>query len=177
MVVAAVLQQPHSASEPPSALKLPETVAAPGADTPPPTYADEVPEAAVAVTAAETSTEVAAEEAAQPSARSPDVVPVAVTSAVGLEAVQSRLPLRQGAPEPYAIRAIQWGGTPSAVICQNTNGPCPLLALCNVLLLRGKIHLHPDAGVVTFQHLIQLLSAALLDSPKPRDLPPEQRAL
>ena len=30
-------------------------------------------------------------------------------------------------------------------ICQNVNGPCPLLAICNVLLLRG--HLHIDAFV------------------------------
>ncbi|KDO25394.1 hypothetical protein SPRG_09336 [Saprolegnia parasitica CBS 223.65] len=30
-------------------------------------------------------------------------------------------------------------------ICQNVNGPCPLLAICNVLLLRG--HLHLDACV------------------------------
>jgi hypothetical protein len=34
---------------------------------------------------------------------------------------------------------------------QNENGPCPLLALANVLLLRGGIHIHPDYSEVTFE--------------------------
>mgnify|MGYP004228589791 FL=1 len=34
---------------------------------------------------------------------------------------------------------------------QNNNGPCPLLALANVLLLQGGIHIHPDYSEVTFE--------------------------
>lgn len=34
---------------------------------------------------------------------------------------------------------------------QNENGPCPLLALANVLLLRGGIEIHPDYSEVTFE--------------------------
>ena len=34
---------------------------------------------------------------------------------------------------------------------QNENGPCPLLALANVLLLRGGIEIHPDYPEVTFE--------------------------
>lgn len=32
---------------------------------------------------------------------------------------------------------------------QNQNGPCPLLALANILLLRNQINLSPDASSVT----------------------------
>ena len=34
---------------------------------------------------------------------------------------------------------------------QNENGPCPLLALANVLLLRGGIEIHPDYPEVAFE--------------------------
>ena len=33
----------------------------------------------------------------------------------------------------------------------NENGPCPMLALANVLLLRGGIEIHPDYSEVTFE--------------------------
>lgn len=30
------------------------------------------------------------------------------------------------------------------IICQNVNGPCSLISLCNVLILRGSIHVDPS---------------------------------
>lgn len=105
------------------------------------------------------------------------VAPSTSTAAGGEQAsVSPRTQRRPPGADVYHIRSIQWGGTPSAVICQNTNGPCPLLALCNVLLLRGKIHLHPESSQVSFQHLLQLLTTALLDSTAHRELAPEQLA-
>ncbi|KAJ1967817.1 hypothetical protein IWQ62_001618 [Dispira parvispora] len=44
------------------------------------------------------------------------------------------------------------------VITQNENGPCPLIAICNVLLLRGEINLPAEKPTVTFDHLVQLLA-------------------
>ena len=42
-------------------------------------------------------------------------------------------------------------GNELPILMQNENGPCPLLALANVLLLRGGIHIHPDYSEVTFE--------------------------
>ncbi|CAK4077879.1 unnamed protein product [Aphanomyces euteiches] len=39
-------------------------------------------------------------------------------------------------------------------ICQNINGPCPLLAICNVLLLRGHVTIDPFIRMVAAQKFI-----------------------
>lgn len=49
------------------------------------------------------------------------------------------------------------------IYTQNENGPCPLLALCNVLLLTGRIKIPPGETVVTGTHLIDLLGACLIE--------------
>lgn len=49
------------------------------------------------------------------------------------------------------------------IYTQNENGPCPLLALCNVLLLTGRIKIPPGETVVTGAHLIDLLGACLIE--------------
>ncbi|KAI9334679.1 hypothetical protein DFJ73DRAFT_852722 [Zopfochytrium polystomum] len=74
-------------------------------------------------------------------------------------------------PEPakeYRLKRIDWarpGKQPMEVniITQNENGPCPLLALCNVLLLRGDISISLDRSFVTYQHLVDLLGDYLLN--------------
>ena len=61
--------------------------------------------------------------------------------------------------------SLSWGthyGKRTPVICQNQNGPCPLLALCNVLLLRGAIALRPNQAKTNFEELVHLLSEYLL---------------
>ena len=44
-----------------------------------------------------------------------------------------------------------------AIVTQNANGPCPLLSLVNVLLLRGKISLPEGSEVVSAEQLTQYL--------------------
>lgn len=46
---------------------------------------------------------------------------------------------------------------------QSANGPCPLLAACNVLLLRNQLPLPSGISSIGFDELIQLLSNLLLD--------------
>lgn len=71
----------------------------------------------------------------------------------------------------YQLKAIEWIEPSSGelrklkVITQNENGPCPLLALCNVLLLRGDIKIKPyDRSFVTYDFLVELLGDYLLKS-------------
>ena len=48
------------------------------------------------------------------------------------------------AEESYRLKKVQVLGKTIPLIMQNINGPCPLLGICNVLLLRGNIRIHPD---------------------------------
>ena len=47
---------------------------------------------------------------------------------------------------------------------QSENGPCPLLAICNVLLLRNQIRIHADVGRVSFSSLVTLLANRLIEA-------------
>eukprot|EP00049_Salpingoeca_infusionum_P005813 m.97176 g.97176 ORF g.97176 m.97176 type:complete len:403 (-) comp13095_c0_seq2:2697-3905(-) len=68
-------------------------------------------------------------------------------------------------PQPideYFVRRISFLGQETHILCQSANGPCPLLALANTLLLRRAITL-PNTTKVTFQDLIQVLSLHALN--------------
>ncbi|KAJ3189493.1 Ubiquitin carboxyl-terminal hydrolase MINDY-1 [Gaertneriomyces sp. JEL0708] len=43
------------------------------------------------------------------------------------------------------------------IVTQNLNGPCPLIAICNVLLLRGDIDFRPHQSSVSYDDLAQIL--------------------
>ena len=46
---------------------------------------------------------------------------------------------------------------------QNENGPCPLIALANVLLLSHRIKIENGETIVTTSHLMDLLGSCLLE--------------
>eukprot|EP00038_Savillea_parva_P007634 m.171552 g.171552 ORF g.171552 m.171552 type:complete len:697 (-) comp13387_c0_seq1:340-2430(-) len=62
----------------------------------------------------------------------------------------------------YFTRVIRYGMREVVIICQNANGPCPLLALCNVLLLRGDLYIHPDRAAIQYTELVNMLTELLL---------------
>ena len=62
-----------------------------------------------------------------------------------------------------------------AVLTQNENGPCPLLALANALLLRGAISIHDDIGTISFEELTSLIAGYMFDQ-NPLSDAPEMRA-
>lgn len=64
----------------------------------------------------------------------------------------------------YKLKHIEFLGRTTPIILQNENGPCPLLAICNVLLLRNVMHLNPDAGEVSQDHLLHMVADRLLES-------------
>mmetsp|Transcript_10058 Transcript_10058/g.20551 ORF Transcript_10058/g.20551 Transcript_10058/m.20551 type:complete len:412 (+) Transcript_10058:52-1287(+) len=70
--------------------------------------------------------------------------------------------------DEYGIKQIKFFGQERSILVQNENGPCPLLALCNVLLLRNAITLPRRSlgtGSVTFRDLVEILSNKALDLP------------
>ena len=74
------------------------------------------------------------------------------------------------AEESYRLKKVQVLGKTIPLIMQNINGPCPLLGICNVLLLRGNIRIHPDFSMVDYGKLVGLLGDCLLSQEKPIDV-------
>lgn len=58
----------------------------------------------------------------------------------------------------YHVKWIKHKGAQMPVITQNENGPCPLLAIMNLLLLQAKIKLPSQAEVVTSNELMAYLA-------------------
>eukprot|EP00731_Ephydatia_muelleri_P014472 Em0008g192a len=75
----------------------------------------------------------------------------------------------------YQLKWIEWNGAFAPIVTQNRNGPCPLLALCNALLLRQMILLSYGSTVTTSSQLIHKLGALLLEG-VPKDLPEGERS-
>eukprot|EP00793_Prasinoderma_coloniale_P004157 PRCOL_00006333-RA len=69
-----------------------------------------------------------------------------------------------GEPSTCAVRRIDFLGARRAVVMQSKNGPCPLLAIANVLLLRNAISLREDQTDVSLEGLTALVAGHLLDA-------------
>lgn len=57
----------------------------------------------------------------------------------------------------YHVKWISWNGKKVPIVTQNSNGPCPMLAIANVLLLRGKMALQDGCEVVSSEQLLENL--------------------
>uniref|UniRef100_A0A1I7VIM0 Ubiquitin carboxyl-terminal hydrolase n=1 Tax=Loa loa TaxID=7209 RepID=A0A1I7VIM0_LOALO len=62
----------------------------------------------------------------------------------------------------YYIKWVDVEGVEYAVVMQNENGPCPLLAVINVLLLRGQITLPCGSTEVSEKKLLQFVADCIL---------------
>ncbi|KAJ3672427.1 hypothetical protein LUZ60_007148 [Juncus effusus] len=71
---------------------------------------------------------------------------------------------RSTADPVYKTKVVQFLGRTTPIVLQNENGPCPLLAICNVLLLRNVINLSVDESEVNQQRLLSLVAERLIDS-------------
>ena len=64
--------------------------------------------------------------------------------------------------DAYYTKPVRWQGHTVPILTQNENGPCPLLAICNVLLLLGRLEINPKAELVTYEHLVELIGNELM---------------
>lgn len=67
----------------------------------------------------------------------------------------------------YAVKKTSFLGKPVLVICQNINGPCPLLAICNVLLLRGHLAIESfvsQDGLISAHDLMRVVQSRLVST-------------
>ena len=64
----------------------------------------------------------------------------------------------------YHVKWIQFKSQTVAIVTQNENGPCPLLAIINCLLLHGRIKLPAMVEMVTSGQLMEYLGDCILES-------------
>ena len=62
----------------------------------------------------------------------------------------------------FQLKLISLFNRQTLIIMQNENGPCPLIAVANVLLLRGNISIHSDHSVITLNRLIEIIADYIL---------------
>jgi len=64
----------------------------------------------------------------------------------------------------YHVKWIKFHGSQTPIVMQNQNGPCPLLAIVNVLLLQGKIKLSSSADLVASDQLMAYIADWIFDN-------------
>ncbi|KAI3505389.1 hypothetical protein L1887_27508 [Cichorium endivia] len=64
----------------------------------------------------------------------------------------------------HKTKIIQFFGRTTPIILQKDNGPCPLLAICNILSLKNSLNLSPDLAEVSQEKLLSLVAERLIDS-------------
>ncbi|XP_040269815.1 ubiquitin carboxyl-terminal hydrolase MINDY-2 isoform X1 [Bufo bufo] len=74
----------------------------------------------------------------------------------------------------YHIKWIRWKEQSTPIVTQNENGPCPLLAIMNVLLLAWKVKLPPMMEIITVEQLMEYLGDYILEA-KPKEISEVQR--
>ncbi|XP_045400963.1 ubiquitin carboxyl-terminal hydrolase MINDY-1 isoform X1 [Lemur catta] len=94
------------------------------------------------------------------------------TETVGMCSTTQELPQSPRTRQPeldfYCVKWIPWKGERTPIITQSTNGPCPLLAIMNILFLQWKVKLPPQKEVITSDELMAHLGNCLL-SIKPQE--------
>jgi ubiquitin carboxyl-terminal hydrolase MINDY-1/2 len=63
----------------------------------------------------------------------------------------------------FDLKAIEFFGRQCVILCQNENGPCPLLAIANVLILQNAIFVHPDKRCIALNELIEIVANAFVE--------------
>lgn len=55
----------------------------------------------------------------------------------------------------FRLKKITFFHRELVIICQNENGPCPLIAIANVLLLRGDMAFSSDLAIISLDSLVE----------------------
>ena len=64
----------------------------------------------------------------------------------------------------HHLKWIEWRGVQTPIVTQNENGPCPLVAIANVLLMRGKLGIQSGEELVTAPRLLDMIGNAMVEN-------------
>ena len=84
-------------------------------------------------------------------------MPVTTTLEKGASTESSKSNASSELDNIYQVKWIGWRSNRVPIITQNSNGPCPMLAIANILLLRGKMELQDGCEMVSSEQLIERL--------------------
>lgn len=62
----------------------------------------------------------------------------------------------------YHLKWIDWKGEQTPIVTQNDNGPCPLLAIANVLILARKIILPKMQQIISGKQLMEYIGEVII---------------
>ncbi|KAM6037885.1 ubiquitin carboxyl-terminal hydrolase MINDY-1 isoform 2-T2 [Theristicus caerulescens] len=94
----------------------------------------------------------------------PGPSPGAGAAALPAEPPRARTPSREAEADFYCVKWITWKGERTPIIMQSENGPCPLLAVMNILFLQWKVKLPPQKEVITAEELMAHLGDCILST-------------
>lgn len=87
------------------------------------------------------------------------------TAAVsGVSAPESNVGAKSDDGSVYHIKWINFKSKEVPIITQNENGPCPLLAIMNILLLKGKVKFAPSTEYITPEQVMTHLGDCILEN-------------
>ncbi|XP_067119265.1 ubiquitin carboxyl-terminal hydrolase MINDY-2-like isoform X1 [Centruroides vittatus] len=101
-----------------------------------------------------------------PAAEKPESIVLQTESPKSQQANSSSVPPNSA----YHIKWVQWKDQKTPIITQNENGPCPLIAIMNFLILKNRISLPPMMEIITAEQLMEYLGDCILDN-IPKNIP------
>ncbi|CAD7947959.1 unnamed protein product [Amoebophrya sp. A25] len=63
----------------------------------------------------------------------------------------------------YPVKCVEFEGKRRQILMQSENGPCPFLAICNILLLQGKFKIAKERVDITFGELVEVIANFALE--------------
>mmetsp|Transcript_10793 Transcript_10793/g.19685 ORF Transcript_10793/g.19685 Transcript_10793/m.19685 type:complete len:1587 (-) Transcript_10793:243-5003(-) len=77
--------------------------------------------------------------------------------------------------ETFKVKRVCYNGREVPIFLQNKNGPCPLLAISNILSLRNELRgIGPSSTTISQKTLVSIIAEKILDSKVDLDIPNRQ---
>ena len=92
-----------------------------------------------------------------------EIISTATTSVEGATASPENLQEKSPLQSVYHIKWVRFKESLYPVVTQNENGPCPLLAIVNMLILQGKVKMPAMVEMVTSGQLMEYLADCIFE--------------
>jgi hypothetical protein len=63
----------------------------------------------------------------------------------------------------FRLKKISFFQRDIMVLCQNANGPCPLIAITNILLLKGRLTISTDISYISLDEIVQMVAEIIFE--------------
>ena len=90
--------------------------------------------------------------------------PIAAAATAAAPLAPAKPPASHTGEPMYTVKAVEYQGRKTNVLCQSFNGPCPLLALVNVLVLRREVVIRGPQ--ISGSKLLEVVGNIAMKNPK-----------